>query len=147
MANPSRAKGVRGESEVRRILTERDVSHVWYGWADQLMGHGGGCDIRAGLWVVEVKRTAKRRFLTAWMKQAEAAAARAPGRAMPVVVYRRDAKPGERVRDLWRARTKDVDKPLDAWIEQELQEGRLHRTHPNTPPKPENAQNARFEAN
>ena len=117
MANPSRAKGVRGEREVRAILDDHRVPHVWYGWSDQICGAGGGCDIRAGLWAIEVKRTAKKRFLSVWMKQAEKAAFRAPGRASPVVVYRRDAKPGERAAELWRARTLDSDMPLDAWIE------------------------------
>ena len=97
---------------MRRILEENEVPHVWYGWSEQIGGIGGGCDIRAGKWAIEVKRSAKGRFQRAWMKQAEAAAERAPGCASPAVVYRGDRMP-------WRVRTLEDDMDLDAWIERE----------------------------
>lgn len=143
MPNRSREKGLRGEREVRSVLRAAGVEHQWFSYWDQRLH--GGCDILAGRWAIEVKRSKKGHFLSAWLRKCQEDAKVLD--ACPVVVYRRDAKPGEKAAALWRARTLDYDEPLDAWIAQELREGRLQRTHADTLPDHEKPGNARFGAN
>ena len=95
MAKPSRAKGIGGEREVRRLLEDYGIAYQWNGYAAQ-RAPGATPDVETERYAIEVKRRREGTFQDAWWLQARIAADALL--LTPAVVYRF-------VRKKWRIRT------------------------------------------
>ena len=83
-----RAKGIGGEREVRKLLDDHGVEHVWHDHEAQRFG-GAKADITTSLYAIEVKRYGDRsEFKYEWWRQATVAAGHHG--LHPAVVYRFD---------------------------------------------------------
>ena len=84
-----RAKGIKGEREVRKVLENHGVAYKWMGYEDQRY-HGAKADVITPHYAIEIKRREKGGFLSEWWAQASTAAAKYGLR--PAVAYRFDHK-------------------------------------------------------